>query len=106
MQITLRNPEKIPHVKRSVTLRKDYDDALQASDRKKSTIINEALELYFSRQEARDKAEYEWMQEYLCPALEDPISYAINPNSEEITTEILENTLWKAVAEEQAKISR
>ncbi len=106
MQITLQSPAKIPHVKRSVTLRKDYDEALQKSDRKKSTIINEALELYFSRQEALEKAEYEWMQEYLRPALEDPVSYAINPNGEEITTELLENTLWKAVAEEQAKISR
>ncbi len=97
MQPPLQSPAKIPHVKRSVTLRKDYDEVLQNSDRKKSTIINEALELYFSRQEALEKAEYEWMQEYLRPALEDPVSYAINPNGEKITKELLEKNLWSRV---------
>lgn len=83
-------------VKSSFTIKENLFQRL-ASNPNKSKIVNEALSLYFERNDYLIKAEEEYWNEKIRAWLRDVENWdtiAINPNGEKITDEMLNKTLW------------
>lgn len=83
-------------VKSSFTIKENLFQRL-ASNPNKSRIVNEALSLYFERNDYLTKAEEEYWNEKIRAWLRDVENWdttPINPNGEKITDEMLNKTLW------------
>lgn len=81
-------------MKTSVSLQTSVWDQLQHYQNR-SSVINKALELFFSREKALEKADQEyWDNIETSLRSGDGVYIALNPKSEEITEEILEQKLW------------
>lgn len=83
-------------IKSSFTIKENLFQRL-ATNKNKSKIVNEALSLYFERNDYLTKAEEEYWNEKIRAWLRDVENWdtiAINPNGEKITKELLEKVLW------------
>ena len=83
-------------IKSSFTIKPDIFKKLE-SYKNKSKVINEALYIYFERNDYLEKAEEEFWNEKIRKWLKDVENgdtIAINPNGEKITDELLNKTLW------------
>lgn len=83
-------------VKSSFTIKENLFNRL-ASTSNKSRIVNEALSIYFEKNDYLQKAEEEFWNEKIRLWLldvENGDTIAINPNGEKITDEMLNKTLW------------
>ncbi len=87
---------KQPSVKASITIRQNLFHKLEKFNNK-SKIINEALDIYFAREEYLKKAEEDFWNEKIRLGLQDVENWntiKINPNGEEITDELIKKALW------------
>ena len=83
-------------VKSSFTIKEDLFERLSQNPNK-SKIVNEALSIYFERNDYLSKAEEDFWNEKIRVWLldvENGDTMAINPNGEKITEELLNKTLW------------
>lgn len=83
-------------VKSSFTIKEDLFERLSQNPNK-SKIVNEALSIYFERNDYLSKAEEDFWNEKIRVWLldvENGYTIAINPNGEKITEELLNKTLW------------
>jgi predicted transcriptional regulator len=83
-------------VKSSFTIKPDLFKRLEWTQNK-SRIINEALSLYFEKNDYLEKAEEEFWNEKIRAWLRDVENWdttPINPNGEKITKEMLNKALW------------
>lgn len=83
-------------VKSSFTIKENLFNRL-ASTPNKSRIVNEALSIYFEKNDYLQKAEEEFWNEKIRLWLldvENGDTIAINPNGEKVTKEMLNKTLW------------
>ena len=87
---------KQPSVKASITIKQNLFHKLERFNNK-SKIINEALDIYFAREEYLKKAEEDFWNEKIRLGLQDVENWntiKINPNGEEITDELIKKALW------------
>lgn len=87
---------KKPSVKASITIKQNLFNKLERFNNK-SKIINEALDIYFAREEYLKKAEEDFWNEKIRLGLQDVENWntiKINPNWEEITDELIKKALW------------
>ena len=81
-------------IKTSVSLQKSLWNSL-SKFKNKSSVINKALEMYFDKQaflEEADQVYWSNVEKSLKGKNNEYVS--INPKQEEITEELLNNTLW------------
>ena len=87
---------KQPSVKASITIKQNLFHKLERFNNK-SKIINEALDIYFAREEYLKKAEEDFWNEKIRLGLQDVENWntiKINPNGEEITKDLIKKSLW------------
>lgn len=83
-------------IKSSFTIKENLFNRL-ASNPNKSKIVNEALAIYFEKNDYINKAEEEFWNEKIRLWLFDVENWdttVINPNWEKLTKELLNKTLW------------
>lgn len=83
-------------VKSSFTIKENLFNRL-ASSSNKSRIVNEALAIYFEKNDYLQKAEEEFWNEKIRLWLLDVENWdtiAINPNWEEVTEELITKAIW------------
>ncbi|MDD4152081.1 MAG: hypothetical protein PHR68_05685 [Candidatus Gracilibacteria bacterium] len=83
-------------IKSSFTIKENLFNRL-ASNPNKSKIVNEALAIYFEKNDYINKAEEEFWNEKIRLGLfdvENGDTTVINPNGEKLTKELLNKTLW------------
>lgn len=83
--------------KKTISLKSNiYDKLSKYPIKNKSSIINEALDLYFRKQEAIKLANKQFWEEEINSSLNDYKNWkfeTINPHNEKITNELLEKNL-------------
>lgn len=87
---------KQPSVKASITIKQNLFHKLERFNNK-SKIINEALDIYFAREEYLKKAEEDFWNKKIRLGLQDVENWntiKINPNWEEITKDLIKKALW------------
>jgi hypothetical protein len=88
--------QKERSVKSSFTIKADLFKRLEWNQNK-SKIVNEALSIYFEKKDYLNKAEEKYWNQKIKEWLfdvENGNTTKINPNGEEINTELLNKTLW------------
>lgn len=83
-------------VKSSFTVKPDLYKKMLSSGNK-SRIVNEALALYFERNDYMEKAEEKYWNEKIRDWLSDIENWdtmAINPNGEKLSKELIKKALW------------
>lgn len=83
-------------VKSSFTIRHDLFKRIKW-EKNKSKVVNEALSLYFEKNDFLAKAEEEYWNEKIRTWLIDVENWdttPINPNGEKITKELIKKALW------------
>jgi len=89
--------------KKTVSLKPNLYKKLQNSSvRNKSWIVNNALDMYFRKEEMLQNSEKEFWQKEINKAQKDFKNwdhYTINPNNEKIDDDLLEQNLWSKVDE-------
>lgn len=83
-------------IKSSFTIKENLFNRL-SSNPNKSKIVNEALSIYFERNDYLQKAEDEFWNEKIRAWLRDVENWdttSINPNGEKITKELFKKALW------------
>lgn len=83
-------------IKSSFTIKKNIFNRLALSSNK-SRVVNEALSIYFERNDYMKKAEEEYWNEKIRAWLRDVENWdtvVINPNGEKLTKELIKKALW------------